>query len=86
MNVGRYVGKRLTDMVDLLSREEFKKIYPDLPKKRLMSPEKLFIRDLINLCEQYGMTYYAGNIYSVKGNQDEIDRYYLCMDELRDLE
>jgi len=40
---------------ELLSREEFEKIYPDLPRENIMSPEKLFIRDLINLCEQYGM-------------------------------
>lgn len=51
-----------------------------------MSAEKLFIRDFILLCEQYGMTYYAGYIYNVKGNQNEIDRYHLCMDQLKELE
>jgi hypothetical protein len=51
-----------------------------------MSPEKLFIRDLINLCEQYGMTYYAGTIYWKNGNEKESDRYHLCMDELKELE
>ena len=76
---------------ELLSREEFEKIYPDLPRENVMSPEKLFIRDLINLCEQYGMLVdFAGKhpmIYRQNApRKDEKEMYKNLLDILKELQ